>query len=297
MGAVPARGYFSLGTLTSAGPFVLSFLLGLYTFVGFEAAANLSEETEHAHRVVPFAMLSAVLLSGVIGMAFLIALNLASGDVPALTASATPVADIVTQTLGRVVGDIFLVLVIFSMLACGLVIFMTATRLVWAMSRDRRFPGYQLTRRVDARRNTPLMATILCGVLLEVILASFANQTATLQNLFSTSVIIVVIIYLATMILYVCTRHKLPRSHGFDLGPFEWPVVLLALAWLVFALSIFRDSSFKIPWLYTLLMFGIGLLYFLFMFLTQRDVLKSLPFESESDVPAVPRENQSDSGA
>ncbi len=295
MGAVPARGYFSLGTLTSAGPFVLSFLLGLYTIVGFEATANLSEETEHPHRVVPFAMLSAVLLSGVIGMAFLIALNLASGDVHALTASTTPVADIVTQTLGRVVGDIFLVLVTFSMFACGLVIFMTATRLVWAMSRDRRFPGYQLTRRVDERRNTPLIATILCGMFLEVVLAIFANQTATLLNLFSTTAILTVIIYFSTVILYVCTRHKLPRLHGFNLGAFEWTVVMLALVWLVFELSIFRDSSFKTPWLYTLLMFGIGLFYFLFMFLARRDVLKSLPFESESDVPAVPPENQSDS--
>src|SRR5713226_9113130 len=94
------------------------------------------------------------------------------------------------------------------------------------------------------------------------------------------------------MILYVGTRHKLPRSHGFNLGAFEWPVVMLALVWLVFELSIFRDSSlFKTPWLYTLLMFGIGLLYFLFMFLTQRDVLKSLPLERESDVPAAPPEN------
>ena len=294
MGAIPARGYFSLGTLTSAGPFVLSFLLGVYTIAGFEAAANLSEETEHAHRVVPFAMLSAVLLSGVIGMTFLIALNLASGDLHALAASATPVADIVTQTLGRVVGDIFLVLVTFSMFACGLVVFITATRLVWAMSRDRRFPGYQLFRRVDERTNTPLLATILCGMVLEVVLASFANQAATLQNLFSTTAMQVVIIYLATVILYVCRRHKLPRSRGFTLGAFEWPVVMLALVWLVFELSIFRDSSFKTPWLYTLVMFGIGLLYFLFMFLTQRDVLKPLPLEREIEVPAVPQESQSE---
>ncbi len=279
MGAIPARGYFRLGTLTSVGPFFLSFLIGMATILGFEAAANLSEETENAPRVVPFAMWSPVLLSGVVGMAFLIALNLASGDVHALAASTTPVADIVTQTLGRVVGDIFLVLVTFSFFACGLVVFMTATRLVWAMARDRRFPGYQLTRRVDERTNTPLIATILCGMVLEVVLASFANQKATLQNLFSTAGIQIVIIYLATVILYMCTRHKLPRSHGFNLGAFEWPVVLLALVWLVFELSIFRDSSFKTPWLYTMVMFAIGLLYFLFMFLTQPDVLKSLPFE------------------
>jgi amino acid transporter len=295
LGAVPAHGYFSLGTFTSAGPFVLSFLLGLYTIAGFEAAANLAEETEHAHHVVPFAMLSAVLLGGVIGMAFLIALNIASGDLPALTRSATPVADIVTQTLGRVMGDIFLVVVSFSMFACGLVIFMTATRLVWSMSRDRRFPGYRLARRVDERTNTPLTATILCGMILEVVLASFANQAATLQNLFSTTAIQVVIIYLATVIMYVCTRHKLSRSYGFHLGIFEWPVVILALIWLLFALSIFRDSSFTTPWLFILVMFGIGLLYFLFMLLTRRDVLKALPLEGEIEAPATPPESQSDS--
>ena len=114
---------------------------GRIAIVGFEAAANLSEETENEQRVVPFAMWSAVLLSRDLGMAFLIALNLASGDLHALAGSATPVADIVTQTLGPVVGNFFLVMVAFSMFACGLIIFVTATRLVWAMSRDCRFPG------------------------------------------------------------------------------------------------------------------------------------------------------------
>lgn len=125
---------------------------------------------------------------------------------------------------------------------------MTATRLVWAMSRDRRFPGYQLTRRVDERTNTPPIATVLCGMVMEIVLAIFANQTATLQNLFSTTTIQPLIIYLSTVILYMCTRHKLPRSRGFNLGVFEWPVVVLALVWLIFELSIFRDSSFKTPW-------------------------------------------------
>ena len=296
MGAVPASGYFSLGTFTTVGPFVYSFLMGAYCIAGFEAAANLSEETENVQRVIPFAMVSAVLLGGILGMAFLIALNLASGDVHALAGSATPVADIVIQTLGPVVSNIFLVMVAFSMFACGLIVFVTATRLVWAMSRDRRFPGYQLFRRVDERTNTPLLATVLCGIVLEVILAIFANQTATLQNLFSSTAILVVMIYLATVILYVCTRHKFPRSRGFTLGAFEWPVVTLALVWLVFELSIFRDATFKTPWLYTLLMFGIGLLYFLFMFLTRRDVLKSLPLEreSEGEVSATPPEGQSE---
>ena len=283
MGTISANGYFSLGTLNSVGPFVFSFLLGSYTIVGFEAAANLAEETDQPHKVVPFAMWSAVLLSGIVGFVFLIALNLASGDLKALAGSATPVADIVTQTLGTVVGDIFLVIVTFSIFACGLVIFITATRLVWAMSRDERFPGYQVLRRVDSRTNTPMMATILCALILEVVLAIFANQTNTLTNLFSASSLLPAIIYLATVILYVSTRHKLPKETGFSLGAFEWPVIILALVWLVFELSIFRDASFVTPWLYVGIMFVIGLLYFAYMLVAKSRVLKTLPLESESD--------------
>lgn len=276
-GVVSANNYFTLGTLNSVGPFVFSFLLGAYTIVGFEAAANLAEETQDAHRVVPFAMWSAVVLSGVVGFAFLITLNLASGDIKALSGSATPVADIINQVLGSVVGDIFLVLVTFSIFACGLVIFITETRLVWAMARDQRFPGHTLFRRVNARTGTPVIATIFCGILIEVVLAIFATQTNTLINLFSAATLLPAIIYLSTVILYISTRNKLPQAQGFSLGVFEWPVVVLALVWLIFEISIFRDASFAIPWLYIAIMFGLGLLYFIWMLIRQPDALRTPP--------------------
>ena len=287
-GIVPASGYFNLGTLTSVGPFIFSFLLGSYTIVGFEAAANLAEETENAHKVVPFAMWSAVVLSGVVGMIFLIALNLASGDLKTLSASATPVADIVTQTLGTVVGDIFLVMVTFSIFACGLVIFITATRLVWAMSRDERFPGHQVFGKVDVRTKTPVAATVLCGIVIEIVLAIFANQANALTNLFSASSLLPTVIYLATVILYICTRHKLPQSaeQGMKLGVFEWPVIILAVIWLVFELSIFRDHSFVIPWLYSLVMFAIGLIYFVYILISKPQVLKSAELKDKVEVVA-----------
>src|SRR5260370_15017844 len=193
---------FGFGTLTTASSFKLSFLLGAFTIVGFEAAANLSEETQDAHRTVPTAMWFAVLLSGVVGFAFLIALNLASQDIAALTASATPVADIVTQMLGTLVGDIFLVFVTFSIFACGLVIFITVTRLTWAMSRDKRFPGHSLFRRVGAQTGTPVASTLFCGILIVVVLAVFAllailvpSQSNTLTNLFSAATLLPAIIY------------------------------------------------------------------------------------------------------
>lgn len=290
-GIVHSTGYFNLGTLTSTGPFMLSFLLGAFTIVGFEAAANLAEETEEAHKVVPFAMWSSVILSGVVGFAFLIALNLASNDIKALSASATPVADIVTQTLGTIVGDVFLVLVTFSIFACGLVIFITTTRLVWAMSRDQRFPGHLLFSRVNARTGTPLAATVFSGLLIEVVLAVFAgvgifaNQNSPLNYLFSAATLLPAIIYLATVILYASARRRLPPSQGFTLGVFEVPIIIVAIVWLVFELAIFRDASFAAPWLYSLIMVGLGLIYFVWLLIARPTVLSTTPRGGEGEEP------------
>jgi len=281
-GIVPAAGYFSYGALNAAGPFMLCFLLGAYTIVGFESAANLAEETHEAERVVPRMMVYAVILSGVVGFAFLVALNLASGNIAALTKSTTPVADIITTTLGVAIGKLFLVLVLFSIFACGLVIFITGTRLIYAMSRDQRFPGYHVLRQVNPRTGTPLRATVFLAIVLEVVLAIFANQSAALTNLFTASSLLPCIIYLATVILYIVTRHKLPRARGFDLGRFEWPVVTLAALWLLFELSIFRDAQFAEPWKYAAGMFIIGLVYFAWMLVRQPESLRA----PTSDTPA-----------
>jgi amino acid transporter len=271
--AETATNYFSFGTLTSVGPFILAFLLGAFTIVGFEACGNLAEETTEPERVVPRAMWTSVLLSGVLGFLFLIAITAATWDIPALTASATPVADIVQHVLGNVVGKIFLVLVFFSIFACGLVIFITASRVAWAMARDERFPGYSAMRRVSHSFRTPLIATLVVGVILEVVLAAFsATGTDILFKLFSAATLMPAIIYFVTVLLYVWKRKKLPAEKGFNLGKWEWPVIIIALVWLVFELLIFRDASFKDPWIYLGVMFAIGLVYFVFMIVSKRSM-------------------------
>jgi amino acid transporter len=142
-GAVAAEGFWSFGGWTSAGPWMLGFLLGAFTIVGFESAANLAEETTDPERVVPRSMVQAVLASGVLGFVFLIAVTLAAGDPVALAASGTPIADVIKHTLGSVMSTLLLVMVVVAIFACGLVIMMTGVRLTWAMSRDERFPGWR----------------------------------------------------------------------------------------------------------------------------------------------------------
>lgn len=260
-GSVEGEGYWSLGDADSAGPWVLGFLLGAFTIVGFESAANLAEETNEPQTVVPRAMWQAVVISGVVGFLFLIAVTAAAGDPVALAESATPVADVIESVLGSFVGTLLLVLVAVAIFACGLVILITGVRLTWAMSRDERFPGWQLWRRVDPARGTPRNAALLVLVVAQVILAIFATREDALFKLFSAATLLPALIYFATVLLFVFTRRKLPPTDGFSLGRWELPVVVLATVWLVFELSIFRDASFRDPWIYVLVMVAVGALY------------------------------------
>ena len=264
-GSLTPEGYFAFGGLTRVGPWIMGTLLGAFTIVGFESAANLAEETREPARVVPRAMWQAVLSLGVIGMLFLVAVTALLGDPAAIATSATPIADVISRVLGRVVGNLLLVLVVISIFSCGLVILLSGTRLVWAMSRDGRFPGWQLFHTISPKLQTPVNATIFVAAIGEIILAIFSRDTDALFVLFSGATLLPAIIYAVSILMYAVKRRELPPSQGFTLGAWELPVLALAIVWLAFELAIFRDASFLKPWLYVAAMFGLGTVYLLYL--------------------------------
>src|SRR5262245_9060717 len=260
-GAVPAEGFWSFGDWTSAGPWMLGFLLGAFTIVGFESAANLAEETNNPERVVPRAMWQAVLASGVLGFIFIVAVTLAAGDPVALAESGTPIADVINKTLGSAVATLLLLMVVLAIFACGLVIMITGVRLTWAMSRDQRFPGWQQWNQISPTFHTPLKATVLYVVLAELILAIFSHSETALFTLFGAATLLPAVMYASTVVLYLIKRKSLPESDKFNLGAWEMPVLVVAVVWLVFELALFRDSSFKQAWAYVIVMVVIGAIY------------------------------------
>lgn len=268
-GSIDKIDYFSLGTMTHAGPFVLGTLLGAFTIVGFESAANLAEETHEPERVVPKAMWQAVLSLGVIGFLFLVAVTALAGDPIELAKSGTPVADVIYRVLGPVIGNALLVLVIISIFSCGLVIMLSSTRLVWAMSRDARFPGHQVLHKVHPKLYTPCNATIFSMLITQVVLAAFSQDQSALFTLFGAATLLPAMIYAATVIMYIAKRKELPESRGFKLGQWETPIIILAVIWLAFELLLFRDEQFSGAWSYIGLMCAIGGTYLAYLLLTR----------------------------
>lgn len=283
-GTATGSGYFAFVPI---GAFLSSFLLGAFTIVGFESAANLAEETHEPHKVVPRAMWGAVLSATVLGFLFLVALTVSIGDVGAVTESATPVADIVQGALGGVLGVAFLAFVGVAVFACGLVIFVTGVRLTWSMSRDGRFPGHGLFSRVNAATDTPVWATVLVlglGIIWTLLIASAAD-------LFSAATLLPALIYAGTVLMYLFTRRRQAemdlaeseeqRRERFSLGRWETPVVAVALVWLALELWILMDAQFRVAQLYVLGMIGVGALYYVFMRLRNPGVLKREPTDPE----------------
>jgi hypothetical protein len=109
------------------------------------------------------------------------------------------------------------------------------------------------------------------------------SQSSTLSYLFSAATLLPAIIYLATVVLYIYARRKLPETHGFSLGVFEWPIIILAVIWLLFELAIFRDATlFAAPWVYSLVMSGIGLIYFVWLLVMRPKVLQTALVEGKA---------------
>lgn len=283
LGGIPAEGYWSLGDLTSVGPWLLGFLLGAFTIVGFESAANLAEETRHPETVVPRAMSRAVIASGVLGFLFLIAVTATATNLNTLAESSTPIADVIRDVLGSWVGTVLLVFVVIAIFACGLVIVMTATRLVWAMSRDQRFPGWQSLQKISAKTNTPANATGAVVVIAVSILGVFSANTDALFILFAGATLLPALIYAGTVTLYLVKRNHLPATRGFTLGRWEIPVLVIAVIWLIFELAIFRDRIFRDPWLYVVAMFAIGGIYLGYLLVTRGVKGMAMPKMSSID--------------
>ena len=259
-GEIPHSGYFALN-----GPFMLAMLLGCYTLTGFDSAANLSEETDDPTRVVPRAIWRSMLLSGTLGMAFLFALTLALPDVGQVTASAAPISFIVEQQLGVAVQKIFLVLVCASIFACGMVIMLTGSRVIFAMARDERLPGHKSFASVSSRFRTPIWATVAMLVVDVAIMAVFGGKTDTLNKLLGGGAILPGLVYAAIVALYVGVRRQIPKRDGrFNLGRWELPVLCLAIVWMVVDLVVLLfPSQFWEPLEVVFILLGIGVVLFL----------------------------------
>jgi amino acid transporter len=210
-------------------------LIGVFTLVGFEAAADMSEEAIDARRVVPRMMILSLVVSGVLGMIALVGFTAAIPDLAEIQASAVPLAAIAEYWLGSVLTRVFLAVVVFSMFALIVVAAAANSRLIFAMARDGMLPFSGRLRKINPRTKTPVPALVGSLVVCLVLLAYGTLDGDAFAVLVGATALVPYLVYLLTLGGYLARRRAIVDSTegGFRLGAAAMPVAVAALVWLV----------------------------------------------------------------
>jgi amino acid transporter len=143
------------------------FLLTQYTITGFDASAHLSEETNAASMGAARGIWQSIAYSVIGGYILLLAVVFAvpnlHGQPDNAGVGAGGVAYIFTTSLGTTWATIVLFISAAGQTFCAMSCMTSASRMLFAFSRDGAVPGHQRWRKVTATR-VPANAVILVGV-------------------------------------------------------------------------------------------------------------------------------------
>jgi amino acid transporter len=141
----------------------LGFLLTQYTITGYDASAHLSEETQGASNAAARGIWQSIFYSAIGGWILLLAFLFAVQDPAAVSAGGGGVQVILDQALSPTMSGIVLLIATAGQLFCTTACLTSASRMLFAFSRDGAVPGSQYWSRVN-KAKTPVNAVLAVTV-------------------------------------------------------------------------------------------------------------------------------------
>jgi len=230
--------------------FGLGLLMAQYTITGYDASAHMSEETRNASRAAAWGIVMSVVVSVIFGFALLVAVTFA---IPSTEGGVKAGANIVTYiwetSMSKKWAEFLLLIAVVAQFFCGTASVTSASRMMFAFSRDGAIPGHRWWRRVS-RNRVPVYAVCGIGVLSWALMIPTYWNNAT-GYLVGTS-IAVIGLYIA-FALPIILRFRAGES--FERGPwhlgkhYKW-IDALAVIWiaLICVLFLLPTTPLGIPW-------------------------------------------------
>jgi amino acid transporter len=230
-------------TLTSVA---LAGLLPVYVLLGWEGAADLAEETVDPRRAAPRAMVRSVAVSGATGFVIFALLGMAiPGTIGSfLDQSGNPVFNLVDAQVGAFAKDVMVVIAFASIFACLIANMAVATRMVFALSRDRMLPGSAALSSVSERTGTPVVA--IAGVTALAVLLNVLNE-GLVAKIFAIVGLGYYLTYLLTMVAALVAKRlgRIPEAPPgvFDLGRWLVPIAVVGVLWTLVVIVVLTVPS------------------------------------------------------
>ncbi|KAI9702718.1 MAG: hypothetical protein M1820_006102 [Bogoriella megaspora] len=263
------------GWSTQGVSFFVGFLTAMNCFLAFDAPDHIAEEIENAAKVIPIAMLSSLTLNGILGLGMLLVLLFCMGDIVAATQSTTgyPFIDIFTSATGSARGGTALTCVILTINVFSLAgALATASRMLWAFSREKGVPFSKHVSKLHSRTQTPVVAMVITVILNRLVTFIYIGSAVALQAFIG---VIVAAYYSSFFLCAGVMLHKrltTPEStipwRPFRLGRFGVPVTVIAILYTMigFFFSFWPYTPVVTPsnMNYTVVLFGGTILFSLF---------------------------------
>ncbi|WP_437730101.1 amino acid permease [Sorangium sp. So ce1335] len=223
----------SLGT--GAAGLLAAALMPAYVLYGFDSAGSLAEETRHPRRIIPRAILKAIVASGIGGALLILAALMAAPSLTDGRLATEGLAYVVVSALGPTLGKVFLVDVALAVCVCTLAIQTGASRLAFSMARDGALPCAAALSRVSARTKTPVAPAIVVGALACGMLAVNYGEAQLFVLITETAVLLVNLSYLLVTAGMLVRRLRgwpgRPEAGVFSLGRAGLALNAAAVAW------------------------------------------------------------------
>jgi len=275
------RGYATGGNGGYLGAFLVASLASGYVMYGFDTASSLGEETHEPRRTAPRAILRAILASFVIGGAILVFAVMAVPNLndPMIGSSSGGLQYIVEQVMWGPLGKIFLGCIVVAVSVCALAVHTAAIRLSFAMARDNALPFAEKLAEVNPKTQTPILPSVLIGVIAALILVVNIGQPKIFTVLTSIAVIMIYLAYLMVTAPLLLKRLQgqwppadLAAGGYFTMGRWGMFVNVIAVLWGAgFALNLAwpREAVYGLPWyntwgafVYIAVILGSGLIWY-----------------------------------
>jgi amino acid transporter len=197
--------------------------IAFFAYIGFEDTANVAEEVHDASRVLPRAVLTAIVFSGILYSSIAVVALIA---VPhgVLAGSGAPLLEVLKAADVHLPGNTFSLIALVAICNTGLLNLIMASRLMFGMSRDGLLPA--VLGRVHAVRRTPSVA-----VLTAFGLAVACMLSGGVEVLAKTTSLLLLIVFTVLHVALLRVKWEEPqRAEGIFTTPRWTPMLGMALS-------------------------------------------------------------------
>ena len=216
------------------GAFLVAGLMSAYVMYGFDTAGSLAEETLDPRKNAPPAILRALAAAGLAGFLLILFGEMATPNIHASQLGTSGLPYLVKATLGGPIGNVFLIDSLIAITVCSLAVHAGGIRMIFTMGRDGRLPFASAIAKVHGKSKTPLVPSLVIGVVTILLLVLNVGNQRAFFVLTSVAIIMFYIAYMCVTgpLLIARLRGKWPTpEHGryFNLGRWGLPVNLVAV--------------------------------------------------------------------